>query len=205
MELLKQNSKIKKASKHFGVRVFNWSIPAYKTSKGKLTCPMADSCIKFCYAQKGAFIWSNVKSVHERNYELSKTNDFIGLMNENIKRKRPDFIRVHDAGDYYSRSYMLKWFRIAKDNPAVRFYSYTNMVGMVKELRMSELIPPNYDFIFSDSGKQINLIDKSTDRHTRIFSTKGSLKKNKYVDASEYDLLATKWFSKNHRVGLIFH
>ena len=60
MKLLTQNSKLKKTSKALDLRVFNFGIPAYKTASGKLTCPMADECIKFCYARKGAYIWGNV-------------------------------------------------------------------------------------------------------------------------------------------------
>ena len=73
MNLLTQNSKLKKTSKELGVRVFNFGIPAYKSASGKLTCPMARDCIKFCYAKKGAYIWSNVKPAFEKRYELTKT------------------------------------------------------------------------------------------------------------------------------------
>jgi hypothetical protein len=121
MNLLTQNSKLKKTSKALGLRVFNFGIPAYKSASGKLTCPMADSCIKFCYAKKGAYIWSNVKPAFEKRYELSKTDDFVEAMNAEIRKKKPDYVnaeirkkkpdyvRVHDSGDYYSRSYLKKW------------------------------------------------------------------------------------------------
>ena len=82
MNLLTQNSKLKKTSKELGVRVFNFGIPAYKSVSGKLTCPMADECVKFCYAKKGAYIWSNVKPAFERRYELTKLESFAGLMND---------------------------------------------------------------------------------------------------------------------------
>ena len=66
MNLLTQNTKLKKTSKVLGLRVFNFGIPAYKSASGKLTCPMADECVKFCYAKKGAYIWSNVKPAFEK-------------------------------------------------------------------------------------------------------------------------------------------
>jgi len=161
--LLTQNTKIKRTSEHFNIRLFNFGIPAYKSVTGKLTCPMADECIKFCYAQKGAYIWSNVKPAFERRYELSKTDKFVRYINADIALKEPDFVRVHDSGDYYSKAYMNKWFDIAKSNTDVKFYSYTNMVDMVKKTD----VPHNFDFIFSDSGKQKHLIDKKNDRHTK--------------------------------------
>jgi hypothetical protein len=201
MNLLTQNSKLKKTSKELGLRVFNFGIPAYKSASGKLTCPMADECVQFCYAKKGAYIWSNVKPAFEKRYQLSKTLEFIDAMNAEIKKKRPDYVRVHDSGDYYSRSYLAKWITIANQNPSVRFYSYTNMVDMILKTNM----PDNYDIIFSNSGKQKHLIDEKTHRHTKIFDSSNSLDNSKYVDASSVDLYATKWFNKTNKVGLIFH
>jgi hypothetical protein len=200
MNLLTQNSKIKKTSKYFGVRLFNWTLPAYKSKSGKVICPMAGDCVKFCYARKGAYIWSNVNKAHEDRYEFSKTDEFVEAMIKEIKRKKADYIRVHDSGDYYSPKYMAKWFQIATALPNVRFYSYTNMVDMVQR----SYIPDNFDFIFSDSGKQSHLIDPRVHRHTKIFSVGSDM--SGYVNASEYDLYATKWFSPdNHKIGLIYH
>ena len=88
MNLLTQNSKLKKTSKHFDKRVFNFGIPAYKTASGKTTCPFADKCVKFCYAKKGAYIWSNVKPAFEKRYALTKTDQFISAMTEEIKKKK---------------------------------------------------------------------------------------------------------------------
>ena len=200
-QLLTQNGKLKKTSKELGVRVFNFGIPAYKSASGKLTCPMADGCVKFCYAKKGAYIWSNVKPAFEKRYELSKTDRFVGSINAEIYLKQPDYVRVHDSGDYYSKAYLNKWIEIAIHNPNVRFYSYTNMVDMF----LKTDLPDNFDVIFSDSGKQKHLIDEEKDRHTRIFHSHTELISAGYTNASDIDLMATKWFNKTNKVGLIFH
>lgn len=201
MNLLTQNSKLKKTSEELNVSVFNFGIPAYKSASGKLTCPMADECVKFCYAKKGAYIWRNVKPVFEMRYQLSKTDKFIAKINAEITLKEPEYVRVHDSGDYYSKKYLNKWIEIAKHNPDVNFYSYTNCIKMLKDAKL----PKNYDVIFSSSGKQTNLINKHKDRHSIIFKTKSQLLDNGYVDASKIDLYATKWFNKNNRIGLIYH
>lgn len=201
MNLLTQNSKLKKTSKVLGLKVFNFGIPAYKSASGKLTCPMADECVKFCYAKKGAYIWSNVKPAFEKRYELTKTSDFIVEMNAEILKKKPQYVRVHDSGDYYSKAYLQKWIEIAIHNPDVRFYSYTNMVEMFKNAEL----PDNYDVIYSMSGKQKDMIDQTVDRHARIFNNSIELLKFGYVDTSEVDLYATKWFNKTNKVGLIIH
>ncbi len=201
MNLLTQNSKLKKTSKALNLRVFNFGIPAYKSASGKLTCPMADACVKFCYAKKGAYIWSNVQPAFEKRYQLSKTDEFVDAMNTEIRKKKPDYVRVHDSGDYYSPKYLKKWIQIANDNPDVKFYSYTNMVDMM----LKTSLPDNYDIIFSDSGKQKHLIDRRKHRHTKIFDSAEDLINEGYTDASSTDLYATKWFNKTNKVGLIFH
>ncbi len=200
-QLLTQNSKLKKTSKHFGKRVFNFGIPAYKSVTGKITCPFADECIKFCYARKGTFKWPNVINAYEYRYELSKTDKFIPHVNTEIMLKSPDYIRIHDSGDYYSRAYLDKWLAIAIHNPQVRFYSYTNCVEMLKNVEL----PDNFDVIFSDSGKQKHLIDQKQDRHTKIFDTLADLLDKGYKDTSDYDLNATKWFNDTNKVGLVKH
>jgi hypothetical protein len=201
MNLLTQNSKLKKTSKLLGVRVFNFGIPAYKSASGKLTCPMADACVKFCYAKKGAYIWSNVQPAFEKRYQLSKTDDFVNKMSLEITKKKPEYVRVHDSGDYYSKKYLNKWIDIALLFPEVKFYSYTNMV----EMMLYTSLPSNFDIIFSDSGKQKHMIDKIQHRHTKIFSSKAELDDEGYTDASSIDLMATKWFNKTNKVGLIYH
>jgi hypothetical protein len=201
MKLLTQNSKLKKTSKALDLRVFNFGIPAYKSASGRLTCPMADECIKFCYARKGAYIWGNVKPAFESRYELTKSPLFVEAMNKEILRVRADYVRVHDSGDYYSKEYLQKWIEIAIHNPNVRFYSYTNMI----EMFLNTSLPDNYDIIFSDSGKQKSLINPLKHRHTKIFSTSFALQEAGYTDASSVDLMATKWFNNTNNVGLIFH
>lgn len=202
MQLLTQNSKLKKTSKELKTKVYNFGIPAYKSLTGKITCPFADSCVKFCYAQKGAYIWSNVKPAFEKRYELTKTDKFIDLMQKEIDRKKPNFVRVHDSGDYYSKAYLNKWLTIAKLNPNVNFYSYTNSIQFFKEIEL----PDNFDIIFSDSGKQKHLIDTTIDRHTKIFDSENELLTAGYINASKIDLFATKWLNPdNIKVGLIKH
>jgi len=201
MNLLTQNRKLKDTSKTIGKRVFNFGITAYKSMTGKLICPFAKDCVKFCYAQKGAYSWSNVKPAFEKRYELTKTDNFINLMNSEIKRKKVDFLRIHDSGDFYSKSYIQKWFTIANDNPKVKFYAYTKSFILFQGLT----IPNNLDIIFSEGGKHDKLINTKIDRHARIFNNKQELIKQGYVDASKNDLLATKFFNSSNKVGLIFH
>lgn len=202
MELITQNSKLKKTSKKFGKRVFNFGIPAFADPEsGKRTCPFAGSCAKICYARKGAYAWGNVKPAYIARYNATKQDDFVDVMTKEIQRKRVEFMRVHDSGDYYSRAYIAKWIEIARRNPNVKFYSYTKSIPLFKEVDL----PDNYDIIYSEGSTVDHLIDTTTDRHSRIFDSAESLSSAGYADASEYDLYATKWFNENNKVGLVIH
>tara|TARA_Y100000310_G_C20249869_1_gene608579 strand:- start:11 stop:616 length:606 start_codon:yes stop_codon:yes gene_type:complete len=201
MELLTQNTKLKNTSKEMGLRVYNFGIPAYKTKSGKLTCPMAKECVEFCYAKKGAYIWKNVYPAFEKRYKITKLFKFPTIITSEIKKKKVDFVRIHDSGDFYSREYLNKWIKVAEINPKVKFYAYTNMIKLIK----TSVLPKNFDIIFSDSGKQKHLINKEIDRHTKIFHSHKELLKFKYIDTSKVDLYATKWFNKTNKVGLVIH
>ena len=199
--LLTQNRKLKKTSDLIGFKVLNFGITAFKTSTGKVTCPMASGCEKYCYAQKGAFWWKKVKDAYERRYVATQEPNFVDKVNAEILKKKPKYVRVHDSGDYYSKKYLDKWLAIAIHNPDVRFYSYTLMVDMFKKTKL----PANFDVIFSTAGKQDHLINKKVDRHSEIFIDAEKLRSKGYSTAAVNDLHATKWFTENNKIGLIYH
>ena len=200
MEILTQNSKMRKTSASAGVRIFNFSIPAYKTKSGKITCPFAADCVKFCYAQKGNYTrFPVVKESQEKKYLLTKEDNFVDLITAAIKRKKATHIRIHDSGDFYSINYLLKWVNIANDNPGVTFYAYTKSIQFFKGCIN---IPANMIIIYSEGSKKDELIDIAKDRHARIFQSIKELTGAGYIDASANDLQAIQ---NNKKVGLIFH
>jgi len=179
--------------KRSGVRVFNFTLPALET------CPNAGACAKGCYAMQGAYRWSNVYKKHKANLLATKQPEFEGEIITEVRKKRANRVRIHDAGDFYDHTYMNKWKRIAESCPDVDFYAYTKMVEMFKH----ERLPDNLTIIFSYGGKQDNLINPYHDRHSQVFATKEDLEVAGYIDASKDDSLAL--CSHNHRVGLVYH
>jgi hypothetical protein len=192
MDLLTQNSKLKKTSKLNGLRVFNFGIPAQST------CLWADKCKAYCYASKGAYIWGNVKPAFERRYEVTKQDDFPQIMMAEIVRRKADVIRIHDSGDFYSREYMHKWFKVMESLPQVKFYAYSKSLPLFDGVKL----PDNFTLIKSEGGKRDDLIDASHDRHARIFKTEAELIAAGYANASENDLIAT---GINPKIGLLSH
>lgn len=192
MELLTQNSKLKKTSKATGLRVFNFGIPAQDT------CLWAGECKKYCYASKGAYIWSNVKPAFQRRLDATKQDNFNVIMQKEILAKKAQVVRIHDSGDFYSREYLMKWFWIMESLPAVKFYAYSKSLPLFK----GEKLPANFTLIKSEGGKRDDLIDPSVDRHARIFKTEAELIAEGYANASENDLIA---IGNNPKIGLIAH
>jgi hypothetical protein len=126
-------------------------------------------------------------------------------MVQEIISKRADVIRIHDAGDFYNVRYINKWFEIANELPEVRFYAYTKSISLFKLDAIKDIIPENMDIIFSEGSKTDSLIDFDRDRHARIFKKNEDLLSAGYVSSMDNDLLATKWFTDNNKIGLVFH
>jgi Gene product 88 len=103
-----------------GQSIHVWSIPAVRTCPGStLTCRMV------CYAESGNYTSPSVKASLRRRYRQSLCQDFAPRMVAEIQSRGCLVVRVHGAGDYYSRAYAEKWLAIMKALPRVRFYFYT--------------------------------------------------------------------------------
>ena len=202
MNLLTQNAKMKKTSIKNNTKIYNFSIPAYKTKTGKVVCPFAGGCQKYCYAQKGNYTrFPIVQELMEQKYKITKQENFIPLMNKEIRKKKAKYIRIHDSGDFYSIEYLNKWIQIANTNKEVIFYAYTKSIPFFKGAKQGKPIvkvPKNLKIIFSEGSKRDILINNNTDRHARIFKSKELLAAAGYVDASDNDLKA---ITENKKVG----
>ena len=83
----------------------------------------------------------------------------------------------------------------------VKFYSYTNSLPLFRDVDL----PDNFCTIYSDGGKLADTIDKNNERHSVVFKSLTDMDSEGYVNASDNDLMATKWFNKTNKVGLKFH
>lgn len=86
------------------------------------TCIPSDWCREYCYGLQGRFIWHSIKKTLEWRYQQSLKDDFVDKMVDEIKRrKRIKYVRPHITGDFYSLSYLCRWFVIAKRCPDILF------------------------------------------------------------------------------------
>lgn len=200
------NSKLVKTAKEFGVKIFNFSIPAGNDkASGKITCPFAGSCLSLCYAKKGMYRFGNVERALSRRYEDSKKEDFVERINtelSKVKKGKQIYVRIHDSGDFYSPAYFAKWLEIAQNNPLIRFYAYTKSHSFI---RGNFNLPENLDLIFSLGSTKDELINQETERHSKIFQSADEMSVEGYSDSSYLDINATKWVTENHKIGLLIH
>lgn len=196
MELLTQNSKIKKTSDK---RTFNFGIPAYQSASGFKTCPQAGACAAGCYARMGAYTFGNVKPAFEARLEATFKDDFEERLIAEAIKKRVERVRIHDSGDFYSLEYLQKWIRIAQALPATEFYAYTKAISLLKSIGA---LPANMRVIYSFGGTEDRLIDVRADRHSLVLENAAQLKRLKYADASKDDAIA---LGRNPRIGLVYH
>ena len=200
MELLTKNTKIAKSN----VRAYNFGIPAWRSQAGFATCPFAGICAKGCYAQAGAYRFSNVAKAFEERLALTrKPAEFFERITREIDRKRVERLRVHDSGDFYSPEYLQLWLDVAFARPHVQFYAYTKSVAWVKEAMAAKQVPDNFTFVFSYGGKQDALINREIDRHSWVFSSKQAMLDAGYADTTETDDNAAN--PAIRCIGLVYH
>jgi hypothetical protein len=201
MNLLTQNSDLKKSG------IYGWTLPAHwvTLSDGSKfnTCPNAGACAAFCYAKNGTYKFKNVLKAHTDKLELV-LNDIEGfktLMNAELSKTKykSKYIRIHDAGDFFSKEYAKAWIEIAKQNQNINFYSYTKEVSLFKQ-ELSDSIPTNLILIYSFGGKEDSLIDKENDRHSDVFPNYDEMIALGYNDIEPDDKLAA--IHPNKKVGL---
>jgi hypothetical protein len=187
LKFLTSNSKLKKDN------IFGFDIPAYKSTTGLITCPMAKDCIANCYARQGTYQFSIVKQKYERNLAATLTDDFVIDMITDIIESKAAIIRIHSSGDFYSREYISKWFTIMESLPHVQFYAYTKSFKMFDY----ETLPVNFKLIQSEGG--IHEIDTSKP-HARVYDSEDSFPTD-YSNASASDLVAVL----NTKIALSYH
>ena len=114
-------------NKKLSSKILIWSLPTIDT------CPNCSECKYTCYARKAEKLYPTVRPCREANWQASKLDSFIERTIKTIEQAYNKYgariIRIHEAGDFYSRNYAMKWEYIATSlkqvYPDLLFYSYT--------------------------------------------------------------------------------
>lgn len=161
-----------------GENIFNFSI-------SRDSClHKTESCDKYCYAKKGNYAYRNVKKGLQKNFDLTKQENFIDLISAQITllkiQNKIKYIRIHPSGDFYSQKYYEKWNEIAIRNPELVFLTYTR----------------NYEIDFSNRAENL-IIYYSLDRDTKELNNTLSLyayvlDKKRYADTKHMEHVPEK-------------
>jgi hypothetical protein len=144
--ILGTNAKMAK-SKEEGAMTYDLTLPALSgivvdEETGEFveikTCPGAGECQLFCYARKGGyrmFPASSMSAAQALNFLVNDPEGYMAMFDREVKaaQKRTDkagiklLVRIHDAGDFFSKEYYDLAMNVAKNNPGAKFYFYTKM------------------------------------------------------------------------------
>jgi hypothetical protein len=108
------------------------------------TCPGAGECKTYCYARKGGyrmFPGSSMSAAKALNFLLNDPVNYMKLFDREVKlaKNKADkagidlLVRVHDAGDYFSKEYYDLSMNVARNYPDTRFYFYSKMGDVVTD------------------------------------------------------------------------
>ena len=89
-----------------------------------------------------------------RNHRISRSKCFATRMIAEIRERGVRVVRIHEAGDFYSKTYIKAWRAIMKACPETRFFAYTRS-WRVEELagslrRLASL--PNFELWYSEDA-----------------------------------------------------
>jgi hypothetical protein len=185
-QIVQQNSKLASSGSGANEVFYDLTLPAYQglfynEREGKFqvvkTCPSAGACKAYCYATSGGYVqyegpWlSSTRTINflMNDYEGFKQKvlqELQAAVNKNKKENKKVVLRWHDAGDFFSATYLLMAFDIARSTPEVRHYAYTKQVELVKQYLDKK--PENFIFNYSKGGTQDSKVDFNSQKHSKV-------------------------------------
>ena len=123
-----------------------------------------------CFSASQEVQYTNVYNLRQHNFELLRNahhTDMVKIINDPLP-PNAGIVRIHVAGDFFSREYMQAWYTVAMLNPSVLFYAYTKSlrfwVGGITEL------PTLHNFVLTASygGRDDHMIDQFNLRSAKV-------------------------------------
>ena len=168
-KILGTNAKMAK-SKEEGAMTYDLTLPALSgivmdEETGDFveitTCPGAGECQLFCYARKGGyrmFPASSMSAAQALNFLVNDPKGYMEMFDREVKMAQSRtskagiklLVRIHDAGDFFSKDYYNLAMDVARNNPDATFYFYTKM----GEIATDAGAPPNVIGQFSGGAQK---------------------------------------------------
>jgi len=173
--ILGSNAKMSKSKKE-GAITYDLTLPALSgivvdEETGEFveitTCPGAGECQLFCYARKGGYVMfpaASMSAAQALNFLVNHPDEYMKMFDTEIKRTKALadkngiklLVRIHDAGDFFSKQYWELSKQVQLNNPDVRFYFYSKMGDPVTDPNTPANTLPN----FSDGGAKSREVKK---------------------------------------------
>ena len=123
-----------------------------------------------CFSASQEVQYTNVYNSRKHNFDLLRHLDYDDMVEliHNSLPKDAGIVRIHVAGDFFSRDYMHAWYTVALRNPRTLFYAYTKSlrfwVGGVTEM------PTLHNFVLTASygGRDDHMIDEFNLRYAKV-------------------------------------
>jgi len=172
-----------------------------RSKTGQVICPYAGICADICYADQGRLKLFSAKRVREKNLtlvnKLTPTQLRDAIIDDIINMRNVTHIRMHDSGDFFSKSYYRTWVNIAQDVKWITFYTYTKSIPFLDW----DSHPDNLRIVQSMGGKRDSEIDICYP-HAKVFPTLQERKRAGYSDGNKSDIPAVLGYK---RIGLVYH
>ena len=173
--ILGSNAKMSKSKKE-GAITYDLTLPALSgivvdEDTGEFveitTCPGAGECQLFCYARKGGYVMfpaASMSAAQALNFLVNHPDEYMAMFDAEIKKTKALadkngiklLVRIHDAGDFFSKEYWDLSKKVQLNNPDVRFYFYSKMGDPVSDPNTPSNTLPN----FSDGGAKSREVKK---------------------------------------------
>ena len=141
---MKQYVKVSNTNSKLGGQIYSINLPAVAT------CRPDAPCFKGCYARKGNWTFSNVKSSLESNLEAYKSNPDLFFESVAIQTALVRFCRWHSSGDIVDMQYFEGMCKVARKNKETHYLCFTKKYEIINEfLSKGKRIPKNLSIVFS--------------------------------------------------------
>ena len=123
-----------------------------------------------CFSASQEVQYTNVYNLRKHNFDSLRNlhfEDMVELIHGSLP-KNAGIVRIHVAGDFFSRQYLDAWYIVALRNPKILFYAYTKSlrfwVGGVTEM------PTLHNFVLTASygGRNDWRIDEYDMRFAKV-------------------------------------
>ena len=143
--------KISNTVSKLGIGIGTVNLPAITT------CRSDAPCRKGCYACKGNFVYSNVKSSLQKNLDafVEDADRFFSILDNQLNMIPFKFFRWHSSGDIVNERYLEGMCWLARKHKNTQFLCFTKKYELVNEYLNNHKKPKNLVLVLSNWGNWV--------------------------------------------------